>query len=124
MSEGESKLAIEERQVGDVIVLSLKGEITLDDGELKFGRRIDDLLKRGQRKILVDLAGVTYIDSAGVGMMAFEYKAVHAKGGALKLLGLTGQSHRLLALMKLMTVFEVFEDEAMAMRSFARTGRP
>lgn len=121
MSEKESKLAIEERQVGDVAVLSLKGEITLDDGELKFGRRIDDLLNKGQRKILVDLAGVTYIDSAGVGMMAFEYKAVHAKGGALKLLRLTGQSHRLLALMKLMTVFEVFEDEAMAIRSFART---
>ena len=63
MPEEESKLAIEERQVGDVVVLSLKGEITLDDGELKFGRRIDDLLKEGQRKILVDLAGVTYIGS-------------------------------------------------------------
>ena len=120
MPENESKLAIEERQVGDVVVLSLKGEITLDDGDLKFGRRIDDLLKKGQRKILVDLAAVTYIDSAGVGMMAFEYKDVHAKGGALKLLGLTGRSHRVLALMKLMTVFEVFDDEAMAIRSFAR----
>ena len=94
MPENESKLAIEERQVGDVVVLSLKGEITLDDGDLKFGRWIDDLLKKGQRKILVDLAGVTYIDSAGVGMMVFEYKAVHAKGGALKLLSLTGHSHR------------------------------
>ena len=121
MSEKQSKLAIEERLVGDVVVLSLKGEITLDDGELKFGRRVDDLLNKGQHKILVDLAGVTYIDSAGVGMMAFEYKAVHAKGGALKLLRLTGQSHRLLALMKLMTVFEVFDNEAIAIRSFART---
>ena len=120
MPENESKLAIEERQVGDVVVLSLKGEITLDDGDLKFGRRIDDLLKKGQRKILVDLAAVTYIDSAGVGMMAFEHKAVHAKGGALKLLSLTGRSHRVLALMKLMSVFEVFDDEAMAIRSFAR----
>jgi anti-anti-sigma factor len=98
--EGESKLAIEERQVGDVIVLSLN---------------------KGQHKILADLAGVTYIDSAGVGMLAFEYKAVHAKGGALKLLGLSGHSHRTFALMKLMTVFEVFEDESMAIRSFART---
>jgi len=120
VSENESKLAIEERQAGDVTVLSLKGEISLDDGELKFGRRVDELLKNGQLKILVDLGGVTYIDSAGVGMMAFEYKAVHAKGGALKLLGLTGQSHRVMALMKLMTVFEVFEDEAMAIRSFER----
>ena len=120
MEEKQSTLAIEERQVGEVVVLSLTGEITLDDGELKFGRRIDDLLKRGLNKILVDLAGVTYIDSAGVGMMAYEFKAVHRNGGALKLLSLQGRSHRLLAMMKLMTVFEVFEDEAMAIRSFAR----
>ena len=124
MPEKESKLAIEERQVGDVVVLSLQGEITLDDGELKFGRRIDDLLNKGQLKILIDLAKVTYIDSSGVGMMAFEYRAVRAKGGAIKLLSLTGQSHRVLSLMKLMTVFEVFDDEPLAIRSFARTGLP
>ena len=120
MEEKASKLAIEERHVDDVVVLSLKGEMTLDDGELKFGRLVDDLLKKGQRKILVDLAGMTYIDSAGVGMMVFEWKAVHARGGALKLLSLTGHGQRLLALVKLMTVFEVFDDEAMAVRSFAR----
>jgi anti-sigma B factor antagonist len=116
----ESKLAIEERHVDDVAVLSLKGEMTLDDGELKFGRLVDDLLNKGQRKILVDLTGVTYIDSAGVGMMVFEWKAVHARGGALKLLSLTGHGLRLLGSLKLITVFEVFEDEAMAVRSFAR----
>lgn len=120
MPEKESKLAIDERQVGDVVVVSLKGEITLDDGDLKFGRWIDDLLKKGQRKILVDLGGVTYIDSAGVGMMVFEYKAAHRNGGALKLLNLTGHSNRVLSTVKLKTVFEVFEDEAMALRSFAR----
>jgi anti-sigma B factor antagonist len=121
VAEKESKLAIEERQVGDVVVLTLTGEITLDDGDLKFGRKIDELLARGQHRILVDLAGVTYIDSAGVGMMVFEYKAVRAKAGALKLFGLTAHSHRLLALMRLKSLFEVFEDEAMALRSFART---
>jgi anti-sigma B factor antagonist len=120
VAEKESKLKIGERQVGDVVVLSLTGEISVDDGELKFGRWVDELLNRDQRKILVDLAGVTYIDSAGVGMLVFEYKAVHARGGALKLFGLTAHSHRLLALMKLKSVFEVFEDEAMALRSFAR----
>ena len=61
------------------------------------------------------------ITCAGVGMMAFEYKAVRAKGGALKLLSLTGHNHRVLAMMKLMTVFEVFQDEALAIRSFERT---
>ena len=121
VEEKQSTLAIEERQAGDVVVLSLTGQITLDDGELKFGRWIDDLLKRGLNKILVDLAGVTYIDSAGVGMMAYELKAVRATGGALKLLSLKGRSHRLLTMMKLMTAFEVFEDEATAIRSFART---
>ena len=61
MPENESKLAIEERQVGDVVVLSLKGEITLDDGDLKFGRRIDDLLKKGLVNLPV-LGGVSGAD--------------------------------------------------------------
>ena len=120
MAETASKLAIEERHVDDVVVLSLRGEMSLDDGELKFGRLVDGLLNKGQRKILVDLAGVTYIDSAGVGMMVFEWKAVHARGGALKLLSLTGHGQRLLAMVKLFSVFEIFEDEALALRSFAR----
>jgi anti-sigma B factor antagonist len=120
VAEKQSKLQIVERQVEDVVVLTLAGEITLDDGELKFGRWVDGLLKKGHKKILLDLAGVTYIDSAGVGMMAAEYKIVRGNGGALKLLSLTGHSHRLLAMMKLMTVFEVFDDEATALRSFAR----
>ena len=121
MAEKTSKLQIAERQVDDVTVLILSGEITVDDGELAFGRRVDDLvLKQGRRKILVDLAGVTYIDSAGVGMMAAELKIVRARGGALKLLHLGGHSHRVLAMMKLMSVFENFDDEALAVRSFSR----
>ena len=121
MADKTSKLQIAERQVDDVTVLILTGEITLDDGELAFGRRVDDLvLKQGRRKILVDLGGVTYIDSAGVGMMAAELKIVRSKGGALKLLHLAENSHRVLAMLKLMTVFESFDDEALAIRSFSR----
>ena len=120
MPEQVSKLAITERPAGDVTVLVLKGEITLDDGDLKMGRQVDALLKRGHVKILLDMAGVSYIDSAGVGMLAAEYKIVHGKGGALRLLNLAKQSHRLLATMKLMTVFEVFDDEALAVKSFER----
>ena len=102
MAEKTSKLQIAERQVDDVTVLTLTGEITLDDGELALGRRVDDLvLTQGRRKILLDLGGVTYIDSAGVGMMAAELKIVRAKGGAMKLLHLAGHSHRLLATLKL-----------------------
>jgi anti-sigma B factor antagonist len=121
MADKTSKLQIVERQVDDVTLLILTGEITLDDGELAFGRRVDDLvLKQGRRKILVDLGGVTYIDSAGVGMMAAELKIVRAKGGALKLLHLAGHGQRVLAVLKLMTVFESFDDEALAIRSFSR----
>lgn len=121
MGEQASKLQIAQRQVGDVTVLTLTGEITLDDGDLAFGRRVDDLvLKQGHRKILVDMGGVTYVDSAGVGMMAAELKIIGAKGGVLKLLNLSGHSHRLLAMMKLMTVFETFDDEALAIQSFSR----
>jgi anti-sigma B factor antagonist len=121
MVEKASKLQIAERQVDDVTVLTLSGEITLDDGDLVFGRRVDDLvLKQGRRKILVDMGGVTYIDSAGVGMMVGELKVIRPKGAVLKLLNLSGQSHRLLAMMKLVTVFENFDDEALAIRSFSR----
>ena len=122
--EPVAKLQIGERQVEDVTVLILTGEITVDDGDLAFGRRVDDLIRKGQIKIVVNLAGVTYIDSAGVGMMVAELKMVHQKGGALKLAHLTSRSHHLLAMMKLKLVFEVFEDEASALRSFSWGARP
>ena len=125
MSEKESKLAIEERQVGDVVVLSLKGEITLDDGELKFGRRIYGLLKEGQRKILVDLAGVTYIDSAGVGIIIAKYVSVRRAGGDVKLLNLSRRSVRVMTITRLLEVFETFDSEKEAVESFgARSAAP
>ena len=119
MAERDSKLHIAETQIEDVTILTLTGQITLDDGDLAFGRRVDALLAQGHRNVLIDLGGVTYIDSAGVGMMAAELKIVRAKGGAMKLMNLTARNQRLLAMMKLMTVFETFEDEASALRSFA-----
>ena len=124
MTQPASKLQIAERQVADVTVLTVTGEITVDDGDLAFGRRVDDLIRKGQVKIVVNLAGVTYIDSAGVGMMVAELKVVRQKGGALKLAHLTSRSHHLLGMMKLKLVFEVFDDEASALRSFAWGARP
>lgn len=119
MTQPASKLQIVEHQVGDVTVLTLSGEITVDDGDLAFGRRVDDLIKQRHVKIVVDLGEVTYIDSAGVGMMVAEFKMVRQHGGALKLAHLTARSHHLLAMMKLRMVFEIFEDEAAAVASFA-----
>lgn len=119
MTEPVSKLQITERHVEDVTILELVGQITLNDGDLVFGKRVDSLLANGRLRVLVDLGGVTYIDSAGVGMMAAELKIVQKKGGAMKLVNLTTRNQRLLAMMKLTTVFESFEDEASALRSFA-----
>ena len=119
MSEAISKLQIAERPVEDMTVLTLTGEIIGNDGDILLGKYVDDLLNRGRLKIVVNLAGVTYIDSAGVGMIVAEQKIAHKKGGAMKLTGLTNRSQRLLAMMKLLTVFETFDDEAAALRSFA-----
>jgi anti-sigma B factor antagonist len=119
MTQPESKLHIAERQVGDITVLTLSGAITADDGDLAFGRRVDDLIGKGQVKIVVNLAEVTYIDSAGVGMMVAELKMVRQKGGAMKLAHLTARSHHLLAMLKLKMVFDIFEDEASALHSFS-----
>jgi anti-sigma B factor antagonist len=114
----ESELTILEREAGDVTVLILAGKMLLDDGDLVFGRAVKALLDRGRPRIVVDLGGVTYIDSSGVGMMAAKLKHVRAAGGDMRLVHLTSRSQRLLGMMKLMIVFEVFEDEAAAVRSF------
>jgi anti-sigma B factor antagonist len=119
MEPQPSALQIEERQVEDITILSLTGQITLDDGDLVFGRRVDGLLAAGRTKFAVDLGGVTYIDSAGVGMLVAELKLVQKKGGVMKLVRLTDRSHGLLRMMKLMALFETFDDEAAALRSFA-----
>ena len=118
MSEPQSKLRIAERKVEDLTVLSLSGEILLDDGDIRFGKYVDQLLAKGARKFVVDLAQVTYIDSAGVGMMVAEQRLVQEKGGKMKLVGLTSRSNRLLSTMRLSTVFEIYDDEAAALRSF------
>ena len=116
----ESKLTIDERDAGDVTILVLSGRMLLDDGDLAVGRRITDLLERERRMILLDLGDVTYMDSSGVGMLAFQLKAVRATGGDMKLLHLNRRAESLLGMMKLLIVFESFKDEAEAVRSFAR----
>ena len=114
----ESKLRIEERPLNGVTLLVLTGEMLLDDGDLMFRRHIHELIDRGRVKILVDLAGVTYIDSSGVGMMAAKLKTARDKGGDIRLLRLNSRGHRLFSVAKLHTAFEIFNDEAMALRSF------
>src|SRR5262245_3208141 len=115
----ESKLTIKERHTGDVTVLVLTGQMLLDDGDLAFGKQISDLIARGRAKIVLDLGGLTYIDSSGVGMIVFQQKALKQHGGDMKLLHLNRGAETLFGMLKLFIVFERFEDEAAAVRSFA-----
>ena len=113
-----SKLQIEERRVDDVTVVVLTGEMLLDDGDLAFRRHIATLLDDSRVKILVDLDGVTYIDSSGVGMMVAQLKMVRQRGGDMRLLRLNSRGQRMFTLLKLRSTFEAFDDEALAVRSF------
>jgi anti-sigma B factor antagonist len=107
------------RQVGDVTVVDANGRITLGEGASVFRDVIRDLAAKGNKKILVNLADVSYIDSSGIGEMVSSFTTVTNHGGQLKLLSLTKRVKDLLQITKLYTVFEVFEDEASAVRSFA-----
>jgi len=106
------------RQVGDVTVIDANGRITLGEGASTFRDTLRDLATKGDKKLLVNLSDVSYIDSSGIGEMVSGFTTVTNHGGQLKLLGLTKRVKDLLQITKLYTVFEVFEDEATAVRSF------
>jgi anti-sigma B factor antagonist len=110
---------ITNRQVGDVTVVDATGRITLGEGASVFRDMIRDLATKGNKKILINLSDVSYIDSSGIGEMVSSFTTVTNHGGQLKLLGLTKRVKDLLQINKLYTVLEVFEDESSAIRSFA-----
>ncbi len=107
------------RQVDDVTLVDLSGRITLGEGSTVLRDTVRDLLGRGQKKILLNLGDVTYIDSSGIGELVSGFTTVSNQGGQLKLLNLTKKVHDLLQITKLYTVFEVHNDEAAALRSFS-----
>ncbi len=107
------------RQVGDVTVIDAVGRITLGDGASAFRDTIRSLVGAGQKKLLLNLAEVSYIDSSGIGEMVSGFTTVTNQGGVVKLLSLNKRVKDLLQITKLYTVFEVFDDEAHAVRSFA-----
>ena len=119
-----SKLLIEEREFGDVTVLLLRGQILLDDGDLLFRRKVHELIDRGRVKLVVNLSEVDYIDSAGVGMVVGKLKTVRERGGDMKLLNLNVRGQRIFGITKLVFVFETFENEDAAVRSFATASPP
>ena len=106
------------RQVGDVTVIDTAGRITLGEGASTLRDSIRDLSAKGNKKVLLNLAEVSYIDSSGIGEMVSGFTTITNGGGQLKLLGLSKRVKDLLQITKLYTVFEAFDDEAEAIRSF------
>ncbi|HEV8347708.1 MAG TPA: STAS domain-containing protein [Vicinamibacterales bacterium] len=116
-------MQIEERSVGDVMVLDLKGKITLGEGDELLKDKVNSLINQGQKKIVLNLADVPYIDSAGLGEIVRTYTTVSRQGGSLKLLNLTKRITDLLSITKLLTVFETYDAENEAVRSFATSAK-
>jgi anti-sigma B factor antagonist len=112
-------LEIAERRLGSVTVVELTGRLVADDGDTSFITRITALVAFGHVSLLVDLERVTYIDSGGIGALVSRFLHVIRRGGRLKLLRPSDRVRRVLQMTRLNDVFEIFEDEDAAVRSFA-----
>ena len=108
------------RRVDGVTILDLSGRITLGEGSVVLRDQIRDLLGKSEKKILLNLGDVTYIDSSGIGELVSAFTTVRNQGGELKLLNLTKKVHDLLQITKLYTVFDVKDDEASAIKAFTK----
>jgi anti-sigma B factor antagonist len=113
-----AQLNIKQRQAGDVTVLDLEGEVRIGDSATALRGAIRKLVAEGNNKLLLNLAGVRYIDSSGIGELIANYTTVGRSGGQLKLLSLTDKVQDLLVITKLLTVFDVYDNEAEALSSF------
>jgi anti-sigma B factor antagonist len=107
------------RQIDGVTIVDLSGRITLGEGSVVLRDTVKDLLGKGQKKILLNLGDVSYIDSSGIGELVSAFTSVRNQGGELKLLHLTKKVHDLLQITKLYTVFDVKDDEVAAIGAFA-----
>src|SRR3954463_10936245 len=108
------------RQVDGVTVLDMSGRVTLGEGSVVLRDTIRDILGKGNKKILLNLGDVTYIDSSGIGELVSAFTTVRNGGGELKLLNLTKKVHDLLQITKLYTVFDIKDDEPSAIQSFSK----
>jgi len=111
-------MKIEQRTIGDIRILDCSGKITLGEGTMSVRNAVRDILQSGGKKIVLNLADISYIDSSGIGELVSTYTTVVNGGGRLKLLNLTKKIQELLAITKLLTVFDVFDDEKAVLASF------
>lgn len=112
-------MQIQERMAGDVVVITVTGDITLNKGgDVLLKDKINSVLQQGQKKVLLDVGGVSYVDSAGLGQLVHVHTTTTHHGGKLKLLHLGKRLKDLLVVTKLATVFDTYENEAEALGSF------
>ena len=116
-------MQIDERVTGDVMVLDLKGRVTQGEGDELLKDKVNSVVNQGYKKVLLNLADVPYIDSAGLGEIVRTYTTVSRQGGSLKLVNLTKRITDLLSITKLLTVFETFDSEPDAVRSFSASAK-
>jgi anti-sigma B factor antagonist len=114
-----AELNITERQAGDITVLDMSGKVTIGEGSVALRNTIRRLLGEGKKKILLNLGQVGYVDSSGIGELVSSFSAVNREGGSLKLLNLTQKIQDLLAITKLLTVFDVYDSESEAVSNFS-----
>jgi len=112
-------MQLEERMVGQIAVVTVTGDITLNKGgDVLLKDKVQSLLQQGQKNIVLDMSGVSYVDSAGLGELVQAYATTKNRGGALKLVSVTKRLKDLLVVTKLLTVFDTFDAEAEAIASF------
>jgi anti-sigma B factor antagonist len=114
------RIRIGERRIGDLTILDLKGRLVLDEGDTSCVERIDALVRQNRVRIILNLEDVTYIDSAGVGALVSKFVTLRKRGGDLKLLRLSPRVRRVISIARLLAVFEAFDAEDLAIRSFDR----
>jgi anti-sigma B factor antagonist len=112
-------MTISERAVGSVTLLDVEGQLTFGDGADRLQDKVRSLLQQGRKQLIVNLAGVVYVDSAGLGQLIQSFATTSKQGGALKLVHLTRRLQDLLVITKLATVFESYDNEPAALGSFA-----
>ena len=109
------------RQVGVVTIVDISGRIVLGEESAALRGLVCDLLSKGHKKILFNLADINYIDSSGLGHLVSAFTSVRKQGGELKLLNLTNKVHDLMQITRLYTVFDIMDDEAVAVTSFGQS---
>lgn len=111
-------LTINERYIGDVTVLNMDGKVTIGESSVVLHNTIRNLLEQGRKKILLNLAGVPFIDLSGLGELVSSYVALNKSGGQIKFFNLTQRVHEMMLITKLLTIFDVYESKSAALDSF------